>query len=109
MSRFLVVNFKSSQQGVFMENYFHPFLLAYLIDFPRLLSHVLCRTPILTKCGGEAQHLEKSGVGVLRDSRMFRARQQGPKHLALVIWTSAAQVMGKRRAGSQTGSLTPEH
>jgi len=23
------------------------------------------------------------GFGVLRDSRMFRARQQGPKHLAL--------------------------
>jgi hypothetical protein len=33
--------------------------------------------------GGEAQHLEKWGFGVLRDSRMFRARQQGAKHLAL--------------------------
>ncbi len=29
--------------------------------------------------------------------------------LALVIWTSAPQVMGKRRAGSQTGNLTPDH
>jgi hypothetical protein len=29
--------------------------------------------------------------------------------LALVIWTSVAQVMGKRRTGSQTGSLTPDH
>jgi hypothetical protein len=29
--------------------------------------------------------------------------------LAWVIWTYAAQVMGKRRAGSQTGSLTPDH
>jgi hypothetical protein len=48
-----------------------------------LTSHGLCRTPTLAKCGGEAQHLEKSGVGVLRDSRMFRARQQSPKHLAL--------------------------
>jgi hypothetical protein len=27
----------------------------------------------------------------------------------LAIWTSVAQVMGKRRAGSQTGSLTPDH
>jgi hypothetical protein len=36
---------------------------------------MLCRTPTLAKCGGEAQHLEKSGVGVLRDSQMFRARQ----------------------------------
>ncbi len=42
----------------------------------------LCRTPTVAKCGGEAQHLEKSRVGVLRDSRMFRARQQGLKHLA---------------------------
>jgi hypothetical protein len=33
-----------------------------------------CRTPTLAKCGGEAQHLEKLGFGVLRDSRMFRAR-----------------------------------
>jgi hypothetical protein len=29
--------------------------------------------------------------------------------LALAIRTSAAQVMGKRRARSQTGSLTPDH
>jgi hypothetical protein len=29
--------------------------------------------------------------------------------LALAIRTSAAQVMGKRKAGSQTGSLTPNH
>jgi hypothetical protein len=70
------------------------------------------------------------GFGVLRDSRMFRARQQGEKHprsrvflvslerswnldiengLALAIRTCAAQVMGKRRAGSQIGSLTPDH
>jgi hypothetical protein len=49
------------------------------------------------------------GFGVLRDSRMFKARQKGPKHLALVIWTSVAQVMVKRRAGNQTGSLTFDH
>jgi hypothetical protein len=42
-----------------------------------------CRNPTLAKCGGEAQHLEKLGVGVLRDSRMFRAQQQGAKHVAL--------------------------
>jgi hypothetical protein len=47
------------------------------------IAVLICRTPTLAKCGGEAQHLEKSGVGVLRDSRMFRARQQGAKHLAL--------------------------
>ncbi len=42
-----------------------------------------CRNPNLAKCGGEAQHLEKLGFRVLRDSRMFRAPQQGAKHLAL--------------------------
>jgi len=29
--------------------------------------------------------------------------------LAWSIWTSAAQVMGKRKAGSQIGNLTPDH
>jgi hypothetical protein len=42
-----------------------------------------CRNPTLAKCGGEAQHFQTWGFGALRDSRMFRARQQGPKHLAL--------------------------
>jgi hypothetical protein len=42
-----------------------------------------CRNPTLAKCGGEAQHSQSWGLGVLRDSRMFRLRQQGPKHLAL--------------------------
>jgi hypothetical protein len=89
-----------------------------------------CRTPTLAKCGGEAQHLEKSGVfcppGLL-NVQSSTARGKTPRlgvflvslessrsvnvqnGLALVIWTSAAQVMGKRRAGSQTGSLTPDH
>jgi len=29
--------------------------------------------------------------------------------LALAIWTSVAQVMAKRKAKNQTGSLTPNH
>ncbi len=47
------------------------------------LHQALCRNPTLAKCGGEAQHSQSWGFGVLRDSRMFRVRQQGPKHLAL--------------------------
>jgi hypothetical protein len=42
-----------------------------------------CRNPTLAKCGGEAQHSQSWGLGVLRDSRMFRVRHQGPKNLAL--------------------------
>jgi hypothetical protein len=41
------------------------------------------RNPTLAKCGGEAQLSQSWGLGVLRDSRMFRVRQQGPKLLAL--------------------------
>jgi len=29
--------------------------------------------------------------------------------LTWAIWTSTTQVMAKRRAGSQTGNLTPDH
>jgi hypothetical protein len=53
-----------------------PLQIGWLLEFG-------CRNPTLAKCGGEAQHLEKVRIGVLRDSQMFRARQQGPKHLAL--------------------------
>jgi hypothetical protein len=42
-----------------------------------------CRNRTLAKCGGEAQHSQSWGLGVLRDSRMFTVRQQGPKLLAL--------------------------
>jgi len=42
-----------------------------------------CHNPTLAKCGGEAQHFQSWGLGVLRDSRMFRVRHQGLKHFAL--------------------------
>jgi hypothetical protein len=45
-------------------------------------THKNCRNPTLAKCGGETQHFQSWGFGVLWDSRMFRVRQQGPKHLA---------------------------
>ncbi len=40
-------------------------------------------TPLWPSVGGEAQHFQSWGFGVLWNSRMFRVRQQGPKHLAL--------------------------
>jgi len=55
-------------------------------DEPNIQQHEIgphCRNPTLAKCGGEAQHSQSWGFGVLRDSRMFRVRQKGPKHLAL--------------------------
>jgi hypothetical protein len=89
-----------------------------------------CRNPTLAKCGGEAQHLERVGIWSppgLPNVESSTARGKTPcigvflvslkrswnvdteNGLALIIRTSAAQVMGKRRAGSQTGSLTPDH
>jgi hypothetical protein len=32
-----------------------------------------CRNPTLAKCGGETQHFQSWGFGILQDSRMFRA------------------------------------
>jgi len=93
-------------------------------------SYDFCRNPTLAKYGGEAQHLEK--VRIWNPPRLLNVqssteRLKTPRigvflvslerswsvhienGLALVIWTSIAQVMGKRRAGSQIGSLTPDH
>ncbi len=95
-----------------------------------LFLHSFCRNPNLAKCGGEAQHLERVGIWSpprLPNVQSATARGKTPRigvflvslerswnvnienGLALVIWMSAAQVMGKRRAGSQTGSLTLDH
>jgi len=89
-----------------------------------------CRNPTLAKCGGEAQHLEKLEIWSppgLSNVQSSTATPRTPRigvflvslksswnvdienGLALAIRTSAAQVMGKRRAGSQIGSLTPDH
>jgi hypothetical protein len=92
-------------------------------------DHKKCRNPTLAKCGGEAQHFQSWGFGVLRTPECleFDSKAQNTSHgsflvslerswsvdiengLAFVIWTSVAEVMGKRRAGNQTGSLTPDH
>ncbi len=80
-----VINAKLNDDDAFVKTKVATNLHILKLDFyaQDILQRYVCRTPTLTKCGGEAQHLEKSGVGVLRDSRMFRAQQQGPKHLAL--------------------------
>jgi hypothetical protein len=53
------------------------------LSYSKLCPSTICRNPTLAKCGGEAQHFQSWGFGVLRDSRMFRVQQKGPKHLAL--------------------------
>jgi hypothetical protein len=50
--------------------------------FHHYIIHICCN-PTLAKCGGEAQHSQSWGLGVLQDSRMFRVQHQGPKLLAL--------------------------
>jgi hypothetical protein len=79
-----------------------------------------CRNPTLAKCRGEAQHLEKLGIWSPLGLPNVQSSTAGPKTprigvflvslkrswsvdienaLALGIWTSVAQVMGKRRVG----------
>jgi len=100
---------------------------------PKIKPHLkkfLCRNPTLKQVWGWDSHSQKWELGVLRDSCNFRARLQRSKHLALMcylyhwkrpwsvdvengltwtIWTSAAQVMVKRRVVSHIGNLTPDH
>jgi hypothetical protein len=102
-------------------------------SFPKPLAKMntpMCRNPTLAKCGGEAQHLEKVRIwspSGLPNVQSSTARPKTPcievflvslerswsvdieNGLTLVIWTFVAQVMGKRRAGSQTDNLTPDH
>jgi hypothetical protein len=47
-------------------------------------------------------------IGVIGKVLKHRYRKW-PRIGHLDIWTSIAQVMGKRRAESQTGNLTPDH
>jgi hypothetical protein len=98
--------------------------------WPLFSSGGECRNPTLAKCGGEAQHLETLQVGSFPGLPNVQSSTTRPKTpcikaflvslerswnvdienaLALAICISVAQVMGKRRAGSQTGSLTPDH
>ncbi len=44
----------------------------------KLACFLLCRNPTLAKCGGEAQHLEKVGIGVVATLAFgLRLRQGG--------------------------------
>jgi hypothetical protein len=63
-------------------------------------------TPKCSELDSKAQNTSHWGVlGVI--GKVLKRRYQNG--LALAIQTSASQVMGKRRAGSQTGSLTSNH
>jgi hypothetical protein len=66
-------------QSIFMADFPCPecnicFAAPHQCNGHRRLVHQSCRNPTLAKCGGEAQHSQSWGFGVLRDSRMFRVR-----------------------------------
>ncbi len=71
-----------------------------------------CCNPTLAKCGGEAQHSQSWGFGVLRDSRMFRVRQQRPKHLSLGCswchWKGLEAQISKMASHWSFGHLQPK-
>ncbi len=48
-----------------------------------ILHDIFVATPLWPSVGVKPNTWEIQGFGVLRDSRMFRARQQAAKHLAL--------------------------
>ncbi len=101
-----------------------------LLEFYYFFKHDYYHNPTFGRMWRWHLHSRNGDLGVLRDSQNFKVRLQGKKHLALrrsswnmerywsvdgenglawAIWTSATQLMVKRRAESQTGSLTPDH
>ncbi len=71
------------QHGIYPTEFLNTLNFSGVLPHELHLQEGCCRNPTLAKCGGEAQHLEKVGIGVLRDSRKFRRRFGRPKHLAL--------------------------
>jgi len=121
---------RCSAQEWGVPSYFSGFWKSRVSDFIPALDYIIVATLTWPSVGVKPNTWKSWGFGVPWDSWMFRVRQQDPKHLALGvflvslerswsvdienalalgIWTSVAQVMGKRRAGSQIGSLTPDH
>jgi hypothetical protein len=65
------------------------------LEFPKLQTSI---------AGVKTPHIEAFFISL--ESYQIVDVENG---LAWAIWTSAAQVMPKRKAGSQTSSLTPDH
>jgi len=53
------------------------------LSIPQNNKTISVATPLWPSVGVKPNTWKSWRFGVLRDSRMFRARQQGPKHLAL--------------------------
>jgi hypothetical protein len=62
-----------------------PHMMSMLANVSRMYAECFdnVATPLWPSVGVKPNTWKSWRLGVLRDSRMFRARQQGPKHLAL--------------------------
>jgi len=65
--------------------------------------------PGLPKLQNLIARVKTSCIGVLFISLENYQSVNVENGLAWVIWTSTAQVMAKRKVGSQTSNLTPDH
>jgi hypothetical protein len=66
-------------------------------------------TPECLEFDNKAQNTSHWGVLSVIGKFLKRRYRKWPRIGHLDIWTFAVQVMGKRRAGSQIGNLTPDH
>ncbi len=61
-------------------------MILKLTNYFRMTQNAgIVATPLWPSVGVKPNTWKSWGFGVLRDSRMFRARQQGAKHLALAF------------------------
>jgi hypothetical protein len=74
-----------------------------------LLKWGLGSPPGLPKLQSSIPGVKTPCIGVLFISLKNYRSVDVENGLAWAIWTSVTQVMAKRRAGSQTNSLAPDH
>jgi len=74
-----------------------------------LLTLGLGSPPGLPKFQSSIARVKTPHIGVFFTSLESYCSVNVENGLAWAIWTSAAQVMAKRRTGNQTSSLTPDH
>jgi hypothetical protein len=88
-------------------NYYIIFYIMELLNGTHFVA-----TPLWPSVGVKPNTWKSWGFGVLRDSRMFRARQQGEKHLALGCswchWKGLETYISKMPSHWQFGHLQPK-
>jgi hypothetical protein len=116
-SPFMILNGRTPHLRV--DNYLHSLIIVVddIVDAKTIVKQFLQKMKFVAtltwpSVGVKPNTWKSWGFGVLRDSRMFRARQQGEKHLALGCswchWKGLETQISKMPSHWQFGHLQPK-